>query len=61
MANRDRFVSVPMDAVGKRISTDSTELKTDISNLEKKLHSLEMTHKNGVENLQKIMKSGDRS
>ncbi|GES60890.1 prefoldin subunit 1 [Aspergillus terreus] len=55
------FVSVPMDAVGKRISTDSTELKTDISNLEKKLHSLEMTHKNGVENLQKIMKSGDRS
>lgn len=56
-----RFVGVPMNTVDKRIETDSAELKKDISLLEKKLVSLEMTHKNGMDNLQKILKSGDKS
>ncbi|PLB46732.1 putative prefoldin subunit 1 [Aspergillus steynii IBT 23096] len=55
------FMSVPMNTVDKRISTESTELKSDISGLEKKLSSLEMTHKNGRENLERILKSGDRA
>ena len=54
-------MSVPMNTVDKRISTESTELKSDISGLEKKLSSLEMTHKNGRENLERILKSGDRA
>lgn len=55
------FMSVPMNTVDKRLSTESTELKSDISGLEKKLSSLEMTHKNGRENLERILKSGDRA
>ncbi|KAF9895432.1 hypothetical protein FE257_000338 [Aspergillus nanangensis] len=55
------FVGVPTKTVDSRISTESSELKSAISNLEKKLTSLEMTHKNGMENFERILKSGGNS
>lgn len=56
-----RFVAVPMDTVDKRLAAETTELKTDIEGLEKKLNYLEMTHKNSRENLEQILKSGGRA
>lgn len=50
-----------MNTVDTRLSTESTELKNDIEGLEKKLHYLEMTHKNSRENLEQILKSGGRA
>ncbi|KAA8644602.1 hypothetical protein EYZ11_010920 [Aspergillus tanneri] len=55
------FMSVPMNTIDERLTTESTELKSDISSLEKKLASLEMTNKNSRENLERILKSGDRA
>ncbi|KAL3480605.1 Prefoldin [Aspergillus californicus] len=52
------FVAVPRQAVDKRISIESKEAKTDIENLEKRMHYLEMTFKNSRENLEQILKSG---
>ena len=45
----------------KRLSSETGELKSDISNLTKKLHYLETTQKNSREHIDKIMKSGGRS
>ena len=53
-----RFVFSPMDEVEKRLSKDVTELKSDVSNLNKKLHYLETTHKNSREHIEKIINSG---
>ncbi len=47
--------------VEKRLSSETTELKSDISNLNKKLHYLETTYKNSREHIEKIMQSGARS
>ncbi|BCR95901.1 putative prefoldin subunit 1 [Aspergillus luchuensis] len=55
------FVAVPMNTIDKRLSSESGELKTDIAGLEKKLHYLEMTHKNSRENLEQILKSGGKA
>ncbi|PYH42104.1 putative prefoldin subunit 1 [Aspergillus saccharolyticus JOP 1030-1] len=52
------FVAVPIPTIDKRISSESNELKTEITGLEKKLHYLEMTHKNSRENLEQILKAG---
>ncbi len=57
---RCRFVFSPMDEVQKRLSSETAELKSDISNLNKKLHYLETTHKNSREHIDKIMKSGGK-
>ena len=56
-----RFVYSPMADVEKRLSSEVAELKSDISNLNKKLHYLETTQKNSNEHIEKIMKSGGRS
>ena len=56
-----RFVSNPTDAVEKRLSAETAELKSDISNLNKKLHYLETTHKNSREHIDQIFRSGERS
>jgi len=45
----------------KRLSSETAELKSDVSNLNKKLHYLETTHKNSREHIEKIMQSGSRS
>ncbi|GAQ34054.1 prefoldin subunit 1 [Aspergillus niger] len=55
------FVAVPMNTIDKRLSSESGDLKTDIAGLEKKLHYLEMTHKNSRENLEQILKSGGKA
>ncbi|MCJ1240021.1 hypothetical protein MMC14_008021 [Varicellaria rhodocarpa] len=55
------FVSNPTDAVEKRLSAETAELKSDISNLNKKLHYLETTHKNSREHIDQIFRSGERS
>ncbi|KAL5332232.1 Prefoldin [Aspergillus crustosus] len=52
------FVAVPRVTVDKRISTESTEIKSEIENLEKRMNYLEMTFKNSRENLEQILKSG---
>ena len=59
--NSHRFVAVPMNTIDKRLSSESGDLKTDIAGLEKKLHYLEMTHKNSRENLEQILKSGGKA
>ncbi|CAL5874671.1 uncharacterized protein PFLUO_LOCUS8972 [Penicillium psychrofluorescens] len=55
------FVNVPIDAVNKRLARESSEATADITNLEKKLHYHETTHKNSRENLEQILKSGGRA
>ncbi|MCJ1252497.1 hypothetical protein MMC24_000303 [Lignoscripta atroalba] len=55
------FVYSPMANVQKRLSSETAELKSDISNLNKKLHYLETTHKNSREHIDQIFKSGGRS
>lgn len=55
---RFRFVNVPIDTVNKRLTRESSEASTEITNLEKKLHYHETTHKNSRENLEQILKSG---
>ncbi|EPS33545.1 hypothetical protein PDE_08507 [Penicillium oxalicum 114-2] len=55
------FVNVPIDTVNKRLTRESAEAALDITNLEKKLHYHETTHKNSRENLEQILKSGGRA
>ena len=57
---QDRFVFSPMADVEKRLSSETSELKSDISNLNKKLHYLETTQKNSIKHIDKIMQSGGR-
>ncbi|KAI9749939.1 MAG: hypothetical protein M4579_006674 [Chaenotheca gracillima] len=55
------FVFSPSADVQKRLTTESTELKSDITNLEKKLHYLETTHKNSRDHMEQIFnRSGAR-
>ncbi|KAA6411075.1 MAG: prefoldin subunit 1 [Lasallia pustulata] len=55
------FVSKPMADVEKRLSSETAELKSDISNLNKKLHYLETTHKNSKDHIEQIFQSGGRA
>lgn len=56
-----RFVCRPSSEVEERLSSETTELRSDISNLNKKLHYLETTHKNSREHISQIFKTGGRS
>lgn len=56
-----RFICSPMTDVEKRLTSETDELKSDISNLNKKLHYLETTHKNSREHIDQIFKSGGGS
>lgn len=56
-----RFVASPIVDIEKRISSETTELKSDITNLEKKLHYLETTHKNSRDHINQIFNSGSRA
>ena len=55
-----RFVFSPTSVIEKRLLGETKELKGDVSNLEKKLHYLETTHKNSREHIDQIFKSGGR-
>ncbi|KAL8953057.1 MAG: hypothetical protein Q9222_001050 [Ikaeria aurantiellina] len=54
------FMFTPTDDVQTRLSSETAELKSDISSLNKKLHYLETTHKNSREHIDHIFKSGGR-
>lgn len=58
---RIRFVNVPIGTVNKRLTRESSEATSEITNLEKKLHYHETTHKNSRDNLEQILKSGGRA
>jgi prefoldin subunit 1 len=53
-----RFVQSPTSEVQKRLEAEAVELKSDKSNLDKKLHYLETTFKNSQDNLERLLKSG---
>ncbi|MCJ1475898.1 hypothetical protein MMC13_004562 [Lambiella insularis] len=55
------FVFRPTADVEKRLLLETAELKADVSNLNKKLHYLETTHKNSREHIDQIFRSGGRS
>lgn len=50
----------PVEDVKKRLASESEELKSDTSNLEKKLHYLETTYKNSRDNLEQLFKTGPK-
>ncbi|KAI4258241.1 MAG: hypothetical protein LQ352_001294 [Teloschistes flavicans] len=54
------FMFVPIDGVQKRLESETTELRSEISNLNKKLHYLETTHENSRKHIDQIFKSGGR-
>ena len=51
----------PLADVEKKLSSETAELNSDISNLNKKLHYLETTHKNSRDHIEKIIQSGGRT
>ncbi|MCJ1468737.1 hypothetical protein MMC07_007367 [Pseudocyphellaria aurata] len=55
------FVFSPTMEVEKRLSSETAELKSEISNLNKKLHYLETTYKNSREHIDQIFKPGGRA
>lgn len=55
-----RFVFSPTPDVEKRLLSETAGLKSDISNLNIKLHSLETTHKHSREHIEKFIQSGRR-
>lgn len=56
-----RFVFKPTADVEKKVSEQTKEVTSDISNLKKKLHYLETTHKNSRDHIDQIFKTGRRS
>lgn len=52
-----RFVFSPISTVDKRLTTETSELKSEVENLGKKLLYLETTHKNSREHIDQIFKS----
>ncbi|KAF4634057.1 hypothetical protein G7Y89_g4061 [Cudoniella acicularis] len=55
------FVFSPTAEVDKRLTAETSELKSDVENLGKKLQYLETTYKNSREHIDQIFKSGGRS
>lgn len=55
------FVFSPIAEVNKRLSSETTELKSEVENLGKKLQYLETTHKNSREHIDQIFKNGGRA
>ena len=53
-----RFVWSPSADVKQRLAAESEELKSDTSNLEKKLHYLETTYKNSQQSIEQLFRSG---
>jgi hypothetical protein len=56
--NATRIIATTVSTVDKRLSTESTALKKDITDLEKKLHYLETTFKNSREHINRILQTG---
>lgn len=60
MLNFLRFVMASMTETKDKLSAQSKELRSDVSDLEKKLHYLETTSKNSREHIEQLLKSGGR-
>jgi prefoldin subunit 1 len=56
-----RFVFSPTSEVEKRLTTETSDLKSDVENLGKKLQYLETTHKNSREHIDQIFNSRGRA
>jgi hypothetical protein len=56
-ARISRFVQTPTKDVMARLDEEGKELKSDVGNLEKKLHYLETTYKNSKEGFEKLLQS----
>ncbi|KAL8817568.1 MAG: hypothetical protein Q9223_003631 [Gallowayella weberi] len=54
------FMFTPTENVQTRLVSETTELKSDISSLNKKLHYLETTYKNSREHIDQIFKSSGK-
>jgi len=52
------FVAVPPDTLTTRLTDESTTIKKDIAELEKKLHYQETTFKNSRGHIEKILQTG---
>ena len=46
----------PQEEVAKRLANETRDLQGDISNLNKKLHYLETTHKNSREHIEQLFR-----
>lgn len=53
-----RFVATPIPSVDQRLSKEVQDAKTEIENLGKRLHYLEMTQKNSQQHIEAIFKGG---
>ena len=53
-----RFVGTPIPEVQKRLAAESEELKSDMSNLEKKQDYLEKTYQNSKNSLEQVLRGG---
>ncbi|CAK3959052.1 related to prefoldin subunit 1 [Lecanosticta acicola] len=53
-----RFVLTSTEDVKARQAREATDVKNEISNLEKKLHYLEMTYKNSQQHMEQLFKRG---
>jgi prefoldin subunit 1 len=53
-----RFVAVPVPEINKKLAAESSALKKDIAELEKRLHYQETTFKNSREHIEKILQTG---
>lgn len=56
-----RFVAAPISNVNKRLSKEVQDTKTEVGNLEKRLHYLETTQKNSQQHIEKILTGGGKS
>ena len=54
-----RFAYRPINDVEKRLSSNISDLKTEVGGLDKKLHYLETTYKNSREHIEKIIRGGN--
>ena len=55
-----RFVYSQTPKIEKRLASETAEIKSDVSNLNKKLHYLETTYEKSREHIDKIFRSGGR-
>lgn len=54
----DRFVLTTTDGIKQRQVKEAEDIKTEMANLEKKMHYLDTTFKNSQEHLQQILQRG---
>jgi prefoldin subunit 1 len=56
-----RFVATPLPKVNQRLSKELQDVKTEVVNLDKKLHYLETTQKNSRDHIDQLFRAGGKS